>query len=103
MNRHAVAACHEPCDLPDAVQQWMAYITAQEQRYASLAVAQGEALVPHTHEELRAVAELATALDIHPDDMTAPGRDACVGRRRERRPHPARTRPLARDLTAFAS
>ena len=103
MNGHAVAARHEPCDLPAAVEQWMAFITAQEQRYASLAATQGEALVPHTPEELRAVTELAAALGIHPDDMTAHGRDACVGRRRERRPQPARTRPLARDLTTFAS
>ena len=91
MNGHAVAARHEPCDLSDAVEQWMAYIIAQEQWYALLAAAQGEALVPHTPEELRAVAELAAAFGIHPDAVPA--------HRREQRSHSFAASTRATTLT----
>ena len=91
MNGHAVAARHEPCDLPEAVEQWMVYITAQEQRYASLAAAQGEALVPHTPTELHAVAELAAALGIHPGEIPA--------HRRKQHAYPARASTRAKTVT----
>ena len=91
MDGHAVAVRHEPCDQPDAVQQWRAYIAAQEQRYASLAAVQGDALVPHTPAELHAVAELAAALGIHPNETAA--------HRREPHAHPARARTRGTTVT----
>ena len=91
MDGPAFAVRQEPCDQPEAVEQWMAFITAQEQRYAPLAAAQGDALVPHTPTELHAVAELAAALGIQPDETAA--------HRRKQRSHPARASTRATTVT----
>ena len=94
MNGHIPASLDAPQVTPEQTEPWVAFITAMDHRYASLARREGRPYTRHTPEELRAVAELAAALGIQPDGTS--------GRARARWTHPARRRPRAREVTGVA-
>jgi hypothetical protein len=52
-------------------EEWIAFIARMEDLYEQLARARGEPYVRHTAEELRAIATLAAALGLHPEEAAA--------------------------------
>lgn len=52
-------------------EEWIAFIARMEDLYERLARARGEPYIRHTAEELRAIAALAAALGLHPEEAAA--------------------------------